>query len=693
MIKKHLLLVFMLSTILSNAQNTNVFIHKGDNWRYLDDGSDRGTAWREVNFDDNNWSLGPAELGYGDGDEKTVVSYGGNNNKKYITTYFRKSFQVDDPSAYKKILMEAIRDDGMAVYLNGEKLWTDNMRDSYDYKTYAASTISGAAERNWISKVVDHPLAKGKNVIAVEIHQRSRSSSDISFDFRLTAYDKLPVRVLRQPYIQKAGPHTAVIKWRTNTEVRSTLRYGTDLHALRDSIEESKTVTDHELELTSLSPDTKYFFEVKNEDGVYIPSEEEMYVHSSPEAGSRPFVRAWILGDAGTGDNNQKQVRDRYYEYVSGASEHPGQTDLLLFLGDNAYSSGTDQQYQSNLFDIYEKMLKKTPAWSTMGNHDERSANSFKQSGPYYDIFSFPKRGEIGGVASGTEAYYSFDYANIHFIVLESVVLFVDQAQVDWLKADIQSTGQDWIVAMFHHPAYTKGSHNSDIEPNLIAMRTKFLPILEQNGVDLVLSGHSHSYERSFFINGHYGFSNSFRKSKHIVGKNGAGSGNPDTPDGAYQKPANDPKGAVYITSGSAGKISNAPLDHPAMYTSLLDLGSCVMEIKNTGEGKQNLTVKFINNSGQVSDLFTIQKEGLPTSDRVVERGDIYLFPNPATVGSKVTLRSPVAISSLTLYNITGEAVLRSKGRRFIVPSIPSGEYMLEITTQKGKEYHSFIVK
>ena len=86
----------------------------------------------------------------------------------------------------------------------------------------------------------------------------------------------------------------------------------------------------------------------------------------------------------------------------------------------------------------------------------------------------------------------------------------------NWLENDLLNTTQDWIVAFWHHPPYSKGSHNSDSESYLIDMRENFLPLLEENGVDLVLSGHSHSYERSYFLNGHYGNSNSFDPSIHM---------------------------------------------------------------------------------------------------------------------------------------------------------------------------------
>src|SRR6185503_453330 len=129
-----------------------------------------------------------------------------------------------------------------------------------------------------------------------------------------------------------------------------------------------------------------------------------------------------------------------------------------------------------------------------------------------------------------------------------------------WLQDDLAATTQDWIIAFWHHPPYTKGSHNSDTETELIQMRENALPILEAGGVDLVLCGHSHCYERSYLLNGHYGLSNSLTPAMKVDGGDGREDGT-----GAYQKPgglaAN--AGAVYAVAGSSGKISGGTLNHP----------------------------------------------------------------------------------------------------------------------------------
>lgn len=236
--------------------------------------------------------------------------------------------------------------------------------------------------------------------------------------------------------------------------------------------------------------------------------------------------------------------------------------------------------------------------WPTLGNHDADTADSPTQSGNYYNIFSLPTRGESGGVASGTEAYYSFDYGNIHFISLDShdTNRSANGAMATWLTSDLAATDKEWIIAYWHHPPYSKGSHDSDTEQRLTDMRSRFLPILEAYAVDLVLAGHSHSYERSMLIDGHYGTSDTFNTS-HLLD---SGDGNP-AGNGIYIKSAGSNSGAVYSVAGSSGKISSAPLDHPVMVSNLVDYGSMVIDV----EGKQ-LDAIFLDADARIRDRFRI---------------------------------------------------------------------------------------
>ena len=128
--------------------------------------------------------------------------------------------------------------------------------------------------------------------------------------------------------------------------------------------------------------------------------------------------------------------------------------------------------------------MKNMVIWPATGNHDLHTANAAAQSGPYFDMFTLPKVGEAGGLSSGTEAYYSFNYANVHFICLESTDASFRATggnMATWLTNDLNANTQRWTVVYFHHPPYSKGSHDSDTETELIQMRTNIVPILENN--------------------------------------------------------------------------------------------------------------------------------------------------------------------------------------------------------------------
>src|SRR6185369_16850295 len=228
--------------------------------------------------------------------------------------------------------------------------------------------------------------------------------------------------------------------------------------------------------------------------------------------------------------------------------------DLWLMLGDNAYNSGTDAEYQVGVFDVYQTPLRSSVLWPTLGNHDGVSADSATQSGPYYDIFSLPAGGEAGGVASGTEAYYSFDYGRVHFVCLDSYESGRAPAvpMLQWLASDLHAAHADWTVAFWHHPPYTKGSHDSDVDIELTEMRQNVLPVLEEAGVDLVLCGHSHDYERSVLLDGHYGLSTTLQAAMVRDGGDGRVEG-----DGPYHKAstgAASHQGTVYAVVGSSAR-------------------------------------------------------------------------------------------------------------------------------------------
>ncbi|MGH9022200.1 MAG: metallophosphoesterase, partial [Acidimicrobiia bacterium] len=309
----------------------------------------------------------------------------------------------------------------------------------------------------------------------------------------LTAGAAEAASITRGPYLQMGTPAGVVVRWRTDVATDSRVSYGLAPGSLTSVVEDPALTTEHVVTLSGLSPDTPYYYSVGTTTPPPLAGDDDSHFFlTSPQSGTAKPTRIWVLGDSGTANDNARAVRNAYYTFTG--TRH---TDLWLMLGDNAYSDGTDSQYQAAVFNMYPEMLRKSVLWPTLGNHDGHMADSATQSGPYYDIFTLPKNGDAGGLASGTEAYYSFDYGNIHFVVLDSFETSRSPggAMMTWLAQDVISTTQDWIIAYWHHPPHSKGFHDSDTNAIETQMRQYALPILEDHGVDLVLAGHNHSYE------------------------------------------------------------------------------------------------------------------------------------------------------------------------------------------------------
>lgn len=156
-------------------------------WKYNDTGVDLGTDWRTTDFDDSTWLFGNGILGYGDGNENTTLTYGPNSEQKYPTYYFRHTFNVEDPAQYGQLVFNTLRDDGVIVYLNGTEVFRSNMpAGDVNYNTYASGTVGGDDETTYMQNIASNLLQEGENVIAVELHQASANSSDLSFDMNVT---------------------------------------------------------------------------------------------------------------------------------------------------------------------------------------------------------------------------------------------------------------------------------------------------------------------------------------------------------------------------------------------------------------------------------------------------------------------------------------------------------------------------
>ena len=474
----------------------------------------------------------------------------------------------------------------------------------------------------------------------------------------------LAASLTRGPYLQDGTPSSVVVRWRTDSGTDTLVQFGDAPGNLTGSVYNPALTTEHEITLSGLSPNGLYYYSIGSSSQALAGNDANHYFITFPPIGAPTRARVWVIGDAGTQTGSQIAVRDAYYNFTG--TRH---TDLWLQLGDNAYNNGTDAEFQGAVFNMYSSMLRKSVTFPALGNHDTAQATAYVDTYPYFSIFTLPANGEGGGVPSGTEHFYSFDFGNIHFVCLDSMTAnrATNGIMANWLRADLANTLATWVVAYWHHPSYTKGSHNSDTETELIQMRQNFNPILEGYGVDLILSGHSHSYERSFLIDSHYDLSSTFNNTNKIDG----GSGRDATP---YLKPATlaAHRGAVYSVAGSSGQISGGTLNHPAMFISLNVLGSVVLDFATN-----RLDFQFLNASGVIQDYFTMIKNNVP--------------PNPPTGLAATAGNAQVALTWNTSATATGYNVKRAATAggpyAIIAPNVTTTSH-IDTTVANGTTYY-----
>ena len=457
----------------------------------------------------------------------------------------------------------------------------------------------------------------------------------------------------RQPYLQMATPTGITVVWRTRSLIMPVLKAGVKAGqwtaevpiekmiirrtaADGESTEGTKPLHSapsgtyqYEATLAGLKPDTKYFYAISENGRVLTPDDGTHFFRTLPEPGAeRPFT-FWVVGDSGTGGDAQKAVHAAFRDW---RRKSKTEVDFYVHVGDMAYNNGRDSEFQFGFFEIYADTLKNLTCWPAMGNHEGNTSKGALQEGPYYDAYVSPTKGEAGGLPSGTEAYYSWDCGRTHFICLDSHDLprSPDGQMCQWLKADLEKTKADWIIAYWHHPPYTKGSHDSDKEKDLTEVREKIMPIIESGGVDLVLTGHSHVYERSFLLNGAY--STPTTAAGAVLDD---GPGDP-AKGGAYRKvPGLVPNsGTIQIVTGHGGQaLSRKDHPHPVMWKTIIEWGSVLVRV----DGK-TLTATMLDANGKERDTVQIIKDAKSVPKAIASPKAPDAPEGPLRLKSRVTL-------------------------------------------------------
>lgn len=439
-------------------------------------------------------------------------------------------------------------------------------------------------------------------------------------------------QVIRGPYMQKVTENSIIIKWRTDIATNSRVVFGPNEASLTNEVSFQNNVTDHTVQLSGLSPLTEYYYAVGNSTQILSGPQNHRF-RTHPLNGESVPVRVWAIGDFGKGNTEQVQVKSSYETYADTV-----ETNVWIWLGDNVYDDGKDSEYQTRLFQLngFKDVFNRLPFWPSPGNHDynevwEQSAlfgipysniPLSQHEGPYFDMVDVPQQGEAGGFPSQLEVYYSFDYGDVHFLSLNSEVWDFSQTlnginqMKTWIEQDLIQNDKTFTIAYFHQPPYSKGSHDSDDAFELVmkAMREHVIPLLESYDVDLVVCGHSHVFERSHLLHGHYGNSSTLDPATMIKDGDGGNfdAGNPYIKDNL----AETADGTVYVVCGNSGsKSSDATLDHPIMQFS--DGGGDVCGSFVIDINRNRLDGKYLRSNGMILDEFTILKKNLQAASQI----------------------------------------------------------------------------
>ena len=474
-------------------------------WKYLEgtkEASDPSTAWRALDFDDARWREGRSgfSIGYGRYDAPTTLWEMPGN---YHSLFLRKKFTLQDAQWIKSLVMRVDYRDGFVAYLNGTEIarrgLTGEPGQAVPFNALATLHYRGNPELIDLGSY-KMLLERGENILAIQAHDDAINSYGFAFHVELLA------NIVRGPVIESTTTTDTKIAWQTLKPTTSVVEYGPTT-ALGQQIESEMLTTDHVLQLIDLKPNATYHYRVGG-----VAEDIPRFSKTTSFKTLKPSgpVRLMLLADSGSGNLLQhkfaKVIRDN-------------QPDAILYAGDIIYNfkSGPPNYYPDfRHFSVYKKHMKSVPYFTAIGNHE-----LYHGDAAYLNAFHLPtnnlptlglKPPNLDYPFSGTEHFYSFDVGDAHVSVLYNPWyahhnFSKDTNQLHWLTNDLATTSKPWKLLLGHFPVASSASHgwsdyNANALPDTIDFGNTIYPIVAKYGVDLMLAGHSHSFEKFNPING-----------------------------------------------------------------------------------------------------------------------------------------------------------------------------------------------
>lgn len=606
-------------------------------WKYLDNNIDpangdssKATKWTEAGFNDSTWSSAAGKFGAkkgqladlgGTDNVPTVLLkqyYDNANSKNVPTFFFRTTFTVTNANQVTALLGSLKADDGVIVYLNGQKIAEDNMTKGdvvAEPNMYYAGTNGGTPavkEINLTKDMLNGILVEGQNTLAVELHNDRVSSSDIYFEFT-----DLTVSYKETDITQKAVSLTVGedetennLTWYANTSVEGDVQVAKKSAMVGDQFPASyetyhakvKNTNDanfysNQVTLDKLSEKTQYVYRLVNGETV-----SQTYTFTTGDYdGKFNFI---LAGDPQIGAGSQTSDIEGWNKTLETAV-NAFTPNFMISAGDQVNTANNESQYTGYL---NQGILSGLPSATSIGNHDSKST-------AYSEHFNLPNANTGNGSTTAGEDYW-YVYNNTLFMHINTNNKSVAEHKAFMEEAIKQNPNIRWKTVVYHHSVYSTASHVNDSE--IVDLR-KTLPIIFQElDIDVVLQGHDHVYTRTYMMNGL----------------------TPDTSSGV-QSSVTDSTGILYLTANSASGSKYYDIAAPdAAYSAKMDQSErrTITNIEVT-DNSYTLTTYYTDDMS-VLDTFTINKTALVNQEEMV------LTPD-ATSNSSIQVAAKVPSGAL----------------------------------------------
>ena len=467
-------IILFLSLQSVFAQDVTL-VSKNSVWKYYQEGNMPTGSWTTSEYSDASWSSGNAILAWG------VMDVGAAQTTlttRIETIYFRQSFNYTKTGTETKMVLNYIFDDGAVVYLNGIEIARINMpAGTPTYSTW--TTVVGNESTYTLLELPPAALTAlvtGANVLAVEVHNVNNTSSDLGMDCSLTVSSSAATAACKHIRFGSSGNplNGLTLTWRS-TGTTDKIRWGYSSSYENGEFPGTRRAnySDNQFDYVFSSPVTPnatiYYQLYDSQSGAW--TSQKTYKTGSEETTNKFSFTS--LGDSRTNLTDWQAIAN---------AAAANQSDFVMFGGDIT-NTGTGTEYDS-WFDYAPTFIQNSVFYHTVGNHEIVSDASFVN---YKSLFTMP----------GNEEYFSFSYGNAIFLVINSEKPS-DAAQLAWLQSTLAAnTGKTWKFVMLHRPFYTSPSHTGEMDSYFGTIWKAF----DDYGVDVVLNGHTHNYQRSKPIN------------------------------------------------------------------------------------------------------------------------------------------------------------------------------------------------